>query len=166
MKITGDELVELMFLPMTDVKIVEMLDSLGIEQPVLDEQYEMDLKVTILDKENSGFSFDFEEIDGYSLDGEPSLVKISFSDLEKIVLPFGLTTSDDYSNCCEKLNRKADFIPSFGKKSKIWTIKKDESTTFNIAVHYKDTELTSIRSVVINKFDKSRVGDSLLPNKD
>ncbi len=166
MKITGDELVELMFLPMTDIKIVEMLDSLGIEQPVLDEQYEMDLDITILDKENSGFSFSFEELDGYSSDGEPCLMHISFSDLEKTVLPFGLNKSDNYSICCEKLNGKADFIPSFGKKSKIWTIKKDENTIFNIAVHYKDTELTSIRSVVIIDFDESDVGDSLLPNKD
>ena len=166
MKITGDELVELMFLPMTDIKIVEMLDSLGIEQPVLDEQYEMDLEIAILDGDNSGFSFSFKELDGYSLDGEPCLVDISFEDLEKTVLPFGLKKNDNYSICCEKLNGKADFIPSFGKKLKIWTIKKDENTIFNIAVHYQDTELTSIRSVVVNKFDKSRVGDSLLPNKD
>jgi hypothetical protein len=166
MDITAEELIELMFLPMSDERIIEMIDSFGLEQPMIDEQYEIEGDILVSDRDNSGVDFSFGEIDGYSQDGEPVLDQIAFINKGKIKLPFGLEYSDDYKVCCEKLDKKADYYSPYGLETKQWILKTKNNEDYTLAIHFTDEKHSSIRSVVIGRFSTKGIGKVLLENKE
>ncbi len=166
MNINGEEILELMFTPMTSNKMVELIDSFGIEQPVLDEQYEMDLSIKLVSINDTGLSLTFKELDGYSNDGELILAKISFSYDKTISLPFGLDFNDNYKECVKKLSSKADYINKNLEESKMWLKTDKNGMKYIVSVNFEDEDFLLIDSVVIVDFDESDVGDSLLPNKE
>ena len=63
---------------MTDIRMIEAIETLGLEQPLIDNDYADEGAVYVEDPENSGITFIFEEIAGYTQHGEPCLVKIDF----------------------------------------------------------------------------------------
>ena len=166
MNITGDKLINLMFVSMTDKKIIEIIDAIGLEQPVIDEQYEMNLDVTLDDMTNSGLIFVFKEIDGYTQDGDPCLTQIDFYHDKKIRLPFNMTFSDNYALCCEKLEGKASFHHKSVKKLKIWVKEGYKNLKYSISINFKDKELTKIKAIVFIVYDETKVGSIYLENKE
>jgi hypothetical protein len=156
-KINGDYIASLIYEDMTSNKVVEILDGLGLEQPVLDEQYEMDLEVGILDK-NNGLGFNFREIEGYTKNGEPCLYKISFEKTYTESLPFGINSSDNYRTVKEKIGRKADF-----KDDKIlthmrkWVMESSKGLKYTVNIFFRDEKkLEGIDSITINKINEKR----------
>jgi predicted glycosyltransferase len=166
MNINGNEIVELMFTPMTSDVMIELIDSFGVEQPVLDEQYEMDLSIKLISMNDTGLSLNFQELDGYSQDGEPVLAKISFSYDKKIILPFGLDFDDNYTECVRKLSSKADYINKNLEESKMWLKTDKNGMKYIVSVNFEDENLLLIDSVVVYAFNEDRVGRVLFPNKD
>ncbi len=166
MNINGNEIVELMFTAMTSNEMVELIDSFGVEQPVLDEQYEMDLSIKLLSMNDTGISLNFQELDGYSEGGEPVLVKISFSYDKKITLPFGLDFDDNYTTCVKKLSSKADYINKNLEESKMWLRTDKDGMKYIVSINFEDEEFLLIDSVVVYAFDEDRIGRVLFPNKD
>jgi hypothetical protein len=164
--ITAENLIELLLIPMTDDKMVETLDALGIEQPVIDEQYEMDLYISIGSKDKTGVSFRFEELDGYTQEGEPCLVKLSFNNEAKISFPFDLKEDDNYSVCCDMLGSRADYINPNMEDAKIWLKETLLGKKYTLTALFWDEDLEELRAVTINRFDESRLGDTLLENKE
>ena len=152
--ITGDTLLNLMFEDMTSNKIIEVLDTLGLEQPVLDEQYEMDRDVGILDDKH-GLGFVFEEIEGYTQNGEPCLVKLSFGRKTTISYPFGIEADDSYEDVKRKIGRKADFKDDeLFVNMRTWIMENDVGLKYNVNVFFKDEEnLQGIDFITVMKFD-------------
>ncbi len=165
-KITSEDLIELLITPMTDIKMIETLAALNIEQPVIDEKYEIELSVDVLDSENSGVTLSFKEIDGHTSDGEPCLTYLSFKNENKMPLPFELKEDDDYKTCCEKLGSIADYINPNIEEAKIWLKETSSGEKYTLAINFWDEDLEELASVVIVKFDESRLGDTLLENKE
>ncbi|MDF1880488.1 hypothetical protein JHD50_04075 [Sulfurimonas sp. MAG313] len=166
MEITGNGLVELMFLSMTDNRIVETINNLGLEQPTIDEQYELDLKVRVADKDNNGITFIFKEIDGYTSDGEPCLTQIDFYNKCKIKLPYALSFDDDYKTCCKKFGKEADYIDKWMKKGRIWLKTTEEGLDFLVVVHFIDKEFSQLQRIIVVKLNKEDIGDTLFENKE
>jgi hypothetical protein len=166
MNINGKEILELMFTSMTSNKMVELIDSFGIEQPVLDEQYEMDLSIKLVSINDTGLSLNFQELDGYSNDGELILAKISFSYDKTIILPFELDFNDNYKECVKKLSSKADYINKNLEESKMWLRTDKNGMKYILSINFEDEDFLLIDSVVVYAFDEDRVGRVLLPNKD
>jgi hypothetical protein len=163
-KINGDYIASLIYEDMTSNKVVEILDELGLEQPVLDEQYEMDLEVGILDK-NNGLGFDFREIEGYTKNGEPCLRKISFEKTYTESLPFGINSSDNYRTVKEKIGRKADF-----KDDKIlthmrkWVMETPKGLKYTVNIFFRDEKkLEGIDSITIMNINEERDNSDCLP---
>jgi len=165
MKITGDDLVELMFLPMSDEKIIEIIDKLGLEQPTIDEEYFIEQEISIIDEDNSGITFVFKEINGYTEDGEPCLVEINFLPNKKINLPFAIKFSDDLQTVIQKLGKKFDFNDKWSKFTKIWVKNIDEKLKYNFILLFSK-DFKQIKSCVIIPFEKEDVGYLLLENKE
>jgi hypothetical protein len=154
-KINGDYIASLIYEDMTSNKVVEMLDGLGLEQPVLDEQYEMDLEVGVLDM-SIGLGFDFREIEGFSKNGEPCLYKISFEKSYEGSLPFGIASSDNYTRVKEKIGGKADFKDDeILTNVRMWILKNNNGLKYVFNIFFKDEEnLAGISAIVIMKYDE------------
>ena len=161
-----NELMNLLYLPMTDEKIIDKIDSVGLEQPIIDEQYEMDLCIDLIDDDNSGLSFTFEELDGYSIDGDPCLSVLSVRNKKDNILPFNLQFSDNYEISCEKLGKKADFINEWSDDVRLWLVTNDNNDKLTLAINYKDDDLNELNYIVLGSFKESYIGDTLIPNKD
>ena len=156
-QITAEKMIELMFLPVTDTKVVETLDTLGIEQPSLDEEYEMEGRITIIDIENSGLQFEFEEQEEYDEDGIPSLQTIAFSEEHKVLFPLNLHKSDDYETVIKKIGRKPDFCITIMSWSKQWVFPfKDKEIVYSI--HF-NKDMKSIDELVVSKFEREGIED-------
>lgn len=163
--ITGDELVELMFTSMSDKKMVEALDNLGVEQPVIDEQYEIDLDITVID-DNLGISFVFEEIDGLTQEGMPCLNVLSFDKEKKIALPYNLKFSYNYLECSSKLGKVADFKNKRLKNNRTWLFKNEKEIDYVFTIRFLDDELKAIKGIIVAPFNESKVGRVLIENKE
>ena len=161
MKITGDEIIELMFLPMSDDKVVEAIDKLGWEQPTLDEEYEIEQEVCIEDDDNTGVTFVFKELDGYSTDGEPCLVEINFEPKREVDLPFELNYKDNLDSSSKKIGKEFNFNDKWSKFTKIWINNTKENIQYNFILHFTK-EFKEIKSCVIIPFDKEDIGSILI----
>jgi len=157
--ITAEEIVKLMFLPVTDTKVVETLEALGVEQPSLDEEYEMEGQVWTEGEEKSGISILFEAADRNSANGEPIVEQIDFYEEHKVPFPFALHKSDDYETVIKKMNRKPDFCTKPPMQwSKTWVITLGENE-IGIGINFKD-DMKSIRNIVVQKFNRKNVEKS------
>jgi len=165
-KITAEEIIDLMFLPITDSKVVETLDALGIEQPSLDEEYEMEGRIAIIDIDNSGLQFEFEEQEGYDEDGIPSLQTIAFSEEHKVLFPLNLHKNDDYESVIEKIGRKPDFCTKPMPWSKKWVF-SFRGKEIGIGINFKK-DMKSINNIIVQKFNQEIVEASefIFPCKD
>jgi hypothetical protein len=134
---------------------VETLDALGIDQPSLDEEYEMEGRITIIDIDNSGLQFEFKEQEGYDEDGIPSLRKIAFSEEHKVLFPLNLHKSDDYETVIEKIGRKPDFCIKPRPWSKEWVFPFGDKE-ISYTIHFQK-DMTSIHGIVVTEFDRSDV---------
>ena len=153
---TAEEIIDLMFLPLTDNKVVETLDSLGIEQPSLDEKYEMEGRIAIIDTDNSGLQFEFEELDDYDAEGEPILTTIAFDDEKSVSFPYSLHKNDSYETVVQKMGRGPDFClksPMEWSKQWVFPFKNSELT---MAVHFKPN-MESINTIVVGEFEREGI---------
>ena len=164
--IRGDKLVELMFLPMTDKKVVEMIDTIGLDQPVIDEKYLMNFYVNAGNFKKVGVGFRFEEIDGYTKDGEPCLMKISLNAAREIKLPFNIDIKDNYKVCCEKLGKKSDYFSDLINGIRMWIMEPINGIEYSLNILFRDDELNDIKSIIIVSFNRSNIGNTVLENKD
>ncbi len=160
---TAEEIIDLMFLPLTDNKVVETLDSLGIEQPSLDEKYEMEGRIAIIDTDNSGLQFEFEELDDYDAEGEPILTTIAFDDEKRVSFPYGLHKNDSYETVVQKMGRNPDFCSKRLSFSKQWVF-PFKNSELTMAVHFKPN-MEGINTIVVGEFDRARVekSESIFP---
>jgi len=155
--ITSKEIIDLMFLPVTDTKVVETLDALGMEQPSLDEKYEMEGRICAEGEETSGITICFEAPDRNSANGEPIVEQIDFYEEIKVTFPLGIHKSDDYETVIEKIGRKPDFCDNVLDTFKQWVFP------------YKDTEITycvqfkkgfkGIDTIVVGEFDREGIDE-------
>jgi len=163
MNIKTDELLELLYVPMNDEKMINIIHKLGLEQPIITEEYESTGKISVSNKK---ITLVFKEINGLSKDGDPILVKIDFEDYQWLDYPYHLAPSDSYIDVCTKLNKKADFVNKKRlKEAKIW-VKLINNVDTSIIVHFTDIKFKNINYIIINKFDKDRVGKYIIQNED
>ena len=150
--ITGDTLLDLMFEDISSDKVIEVLDTLGLEQPVLDEQYEIDLDVRILDEKHD-LGFVFKEIEGYTQNGEPCLIKLSFEKETTISYPFSIEADDGYEDVARKIGKKADFKSDFFLDLRTWIMQSDKGLKYEVNIFFKDEEnLRGIEVITIMYF--------------
>jgi len=165
--ITANKLIELMYLSMTDPKIIEIIEKMGLEQPTITEEYEEEKAVYADDSLNSGIVFTFKELNGYSSNGEPCLVKIDFTKEDVIAFPYKLTSTDNYIYCCEKLGRNADYrYKRFMKTSKVWVQTLDNKKLFKLIVDFRDTTFSKIKYILVMDFNETELTQKLIPNED
>lgn len=166
MKITGNDILNLMYKSIYDDKIIETIKILGLEQPIIDERYEEDKEISILDDDNSGISLTFEEIKGWTEEGDPCLSIASMKNINNNELPYDLSFNDNYAKCVEKIGKKADFTNKRLKKSKIWLIKLENNLFCTMSINFDNTEFKQIKNLVIVNFNKDDIGNRLLENKE
>jgi hypothetical protein len=165
-KITAEEIMNLMFLPVTDIKVVEILDALGMNQPSLGEEYEMEGKISTEGKEMSGITICFEALDRNSQNGEPITRQIDFYEEHKVPFPLGLHKNDDYETVIEKIGRKPDFCTKPMPWSKKWVF-SFRGKEIGIGINFKK-DMKSINNIIVQKFNQEIVEASefIFPCKD
>ena len=153
--IQAEDIIDLMFLPVTNIKVVEILDALGMNQPSLGEEYEMEGRISTEGKEMSGITICFEALDRNSKNGDPITKQIDFYEEHKVPFPLGLHKNDDYTTVVKKIGKKPDFCFTILETSKQWVLPyKDKEISYT--VHFKEG-LKSINTIVIGKFSRSVV---------
>jgi len=157
-EITAEKIIELMFLPITDISVVETLDALGIEQPSLDEEYEMEGRVWTEGEEVSGISICFEATDTHSEDAEPVVTQIDFYEEHKVVFPLNLHKDDDYNTVIEKIGRKPDFCTKPMPWSKKWVFLFG-GKEIGVGVNFQK-DMKSINNIIVKEFNRGSVESS------
>lgn len=158
-----EDILDLMYRPIYNEKMLKAMEELEMEIPQLDEKYELELIVGT-SSNNSGIDFEFKEIDGYSLNGEPVLKIISWTN-QKIPYPINLTTNDNYEICCQRFGKKADFIDEWDDAIKTWLIEYNNNK-IHVNIHYANDDLNSISCIVLTTYDESEIGGIYIPNEE
>ena len=141
---------------MTDTKVIETLDALSIEQPIIDERYQIDKRVSTNDEGNSGLSFNFEES---TCDSEDLyLDQIDFYNESKVNYPLELKKADSYKTVCQKIGRTPDFCDNLWDENKQWVFPFGNREIV-YSVQFKKG-FNSINVIVVAKFDRDSVKQS------
>ena len=154
-KIQAEDIIDLMFLPVTDIKVVETIDDLGMEQPSLDDKYEMDGSISTEGSATSGITICFEAPDRNSAEGEPTTYQVDFYEEHKVDFPLGLHKDDSFETVIKKIGRQPDFCITLLDSSKKW-VYPYKNKEINYTVHFKKN-LQSINSIVIANFNRVSV---------
>jgi hypothetical protein len=167
MKVNVNDIIELLYKPMTDPLLIEIIDKMGLQQPIITEEYLEEQAVYVDDSEKSGIVFTFKELNGFSKQGELCLVKIDFTKNDAISLPYNLDFMDNYIACCKKLGRKADFkYKRFMKTSKVWLEFSNTKIPYKLIIDFTNTEFSKINYVLIMNFEENEINKKLIENKD
>lgn len=145
--INGNEIIQLMCKPMSDENVLKVIKELGMEVPLLDETYEIEEVVSSRSSDEMIF-FEFEEIDGYSTDGDPCLSTIELEESKLASVPFDLSYSDDYETCCKKIDKEGAYDEKMRITTRYWTL------TFNdirvkFIINFTNEALESIGHIMI-----------------
>jgi len=154
-KLAAEEIINLLFLPMSDEKLLDIFEKLNIEVPVLDEEYEMEGSVWTEGEETSGIAIEFTKPNDYSEDADPIVKQIDFYNEFKVSFPFGLHKEDSLETVIKKIGRNPDFCNKRMSWSKQWVSPlRDMEIVY--AVHFK-RDMKSINTIVITKFNRKSV---------
>ena len=162
--VTGDYLLSLLFLPITDERVLAVVRFFGWELPEIDERYEEEGKIAIHDQGGSGLAFVFKELDNIDIEsrtGDLRLVEIDFLHDQIVPPPYGLMFHDSYSVCCKNLEGKAEYQLKRVKELKVWVREHPSGIKIAIAIFFNKS-MSEIRSIVATRFDDSRVGRYLV----
>jgi hypothetical protein len=155
-KHNAESFIDLLYLPMTDTKIINTLDSLELEQPVVDEKYYEDLDISV---DNDSIFFVFEESDE-NTSGTPCLSEITLDDSSDVTPPFNIIFDDSYLDVRNKLNGDANFMNQILNQVKIWTKKREDNKAYALTVTFSDKQLSRINtiSITVRTEDNSDLG--------
>ncbi|XOB63280.1 hypothetical protein ACMC56_05595 [Campylobacterota bacterium DY0563] len=161
---TTEELMDLMYTPIYDEKMLRVMEELETEVPKLDEKYELEGIASTTSKDNT-LSFEYKELNGYSKNGEPSLKILSWGADSTIPYPYLLNKNDNYQSCCKKFGKKADFIDEWDDTLKTWLIELNNKK-IHINITFSDEDLNSISYLVLTTYDETEIGEIYIPNEE
>jgi hypothetical protein len=142
--VNGNEILDLMYKSMYDEKVLNMMEQLGMEVPKLDEKYELEERVSGRTNDEQ-IIFDFEELDGYSKDGIPSMSMSEFKKSDLVSLPFNIKYEDNYKLCCEKFESEGEQLRANGRR---WKIKYNNNPLL-IVIRFANERLEGIEFLQI-----------------
>ena len=165
MEITGEKLIEMFYTSMTDDKIVEIIDTLGLEQPILDEEYDLYKSVSSKDNNDIGIGFTFSELEECKDIGIPCMDVISWRNDKSIKPPFGLSVSFSYIEVSKTLGRKADYTSTLIKELRTWIVEYNNNK-YLVNIDFKTIDLIEMTGIVISPFTIDKLDDTYIKNKD
>jgi hypothetical protein len=159
------KLEEMMFTPIYDDKMLNVMEDFNMEIPQLDEEYERE-EVVYTDSKDDSIGFEFREINGYSTNGEPCLTHISIRKSYQGDLPYNISFNNSFDECCQKIGRTNDYnsTRSMFNENKYWIIGENNGIEILMTIRFTK-KFESIKSVLLNNFDVEDVGIEILENK-
>ena len=158
MKVTGNELIELVGLPDHDASVIALLAKLTLKRPVKDRHY--DGVSIIKDTPDDAVELSFDESltsdkqknGGYG-PAEFYLNAIMINKCDYISPPFNISWQDSYAEITKKLNRPADFIVTGVRlPRKIWLFEHDNDKYF-LTIDFDGSKEVVIRGFDLVPFD-------------
>ncbi|SFV64433.1 hypothetical protein MNB_SM-4-1163 [hydrothermal vent metagenome] len=138
--INGNEILDLMYKPMYNDDVLNMMEKLGMKIPELDEKYQLE-EIVDSATDDGTIDFEFSELNGYSKDGIPSLSKIEIVRSKLSSLPFDISDNDNYDICCKKIGEE-------GHKVRRATARRWEITLNNlkllVVINFSSEQLEEI----------------------
>jgi hypothetical protein len=162
------KLEEMMFTPIYDDKMLNVMENFNMEIPQLDEEYERE-EVVDTDSKDDSIGFEFREINGYSTNEEPCLTHISIRKSYQGELPYNISFNNSFDNsfdeCCQKIGRTNDYnsTRSMFNENKYWIIGENNGIEILMTIRFTK-EFRSIKSILLNKFTKENVGVTIIEN--
>lgn len=166
MKITGENLIEMFYVSMVDDTMIEIIDTLGLEQPIIDEEYELYKSVSTKDNKGIDIDLTFSESNKCADIGIPCLDIIGWGYNAKLNPPFGLNFTLSYDEVCRVLGKKADYNSDLIDELKTWIIEIKDYPKYILNVMFKEVDFKDIISIVIIPYTKASIKDTYVPNKD
>ena len=148
--IAGSDLMQFFYSSMTDDKLVQLIHELGLEQPVMDDEYDLYKETSTSDPNDVGIDLTFYELEQCSNEDNPCFDKISWDSWSTISLPFGLKLDFGYEECCSVLKKLAGYK---ARDSRAWVM-EDKYLLF---IHFKNSSLSIIDSVVLFPYREERI---------
>jgi len=158
MKVTGNELIELVGLPDRDASVIALLAKLTLKRPVKDRHYDGSSIIRVTpdgavelffdetpssDKQKSG---DYGPAEFY-------LNAIMIKKCDYISPPFNISWQDSYAEITKKLNRPADFIVTVLRlPRKLWLFEHGNGKYF-LGINFDDSKELIIRGFDFVPFD-------------
>jgi len=161
MKVTGNELIELVGLPDYDASVIALLAKLTLKRPVKDRHY--DGVSIIKDTPDGAVELAFSErlISDKQKNGDYGTAEfylnaIMIKKCDYISPPFNISWQDSYAEITKKLNRPADFIVSGVRlPRKIWLFEHDNGKCF-LRIDFDGSKEAVIRGFDFVPFDSEK----------
>lgn len=166
-KMTTEELMDLMYTPIYDDKMLKVMEEYEMEIPKLDKEYQIRGRAST-SNDKLGLSFFFEELKGINSNGEPVLYIIGVTEDSEFPLPFGLTTNISYKECCQILGKKADYYDDFIDNIYYWILEdKSNGRKRNLSLgFYEEGTLLLENGFTISDFIETSVKDTYMIQND
>ena len=162
MKIDGNYLIKLLGSSLMDNQIIETIDALGLEQPIVDEESEFYGQTSTKDTKDVGVDLTFYNLDTCPDINIACLDKIGWSHDKTVKLPFQLKYSFSYIECCETLGKQAEYQDKRRGSSKVWVLNEK----YLLFIHFKNVNLSEKRSIVILGYRDKVLSRYEIINKD
>lgn len=165
---TTEELIDLMYTPIYDEKMLKAMEEFKMEIPKLDEQYEIRGRAST-SNEKIGLSFWFEELNGLNSNGEPLLDTIGVTEDSEFHLPFGLSPNISYKECCQILGKKADYYDDFIDGIYYWIVEDGSNgrkKSLSLGFYEENNQLLG-NGFTISDFIEARASKrDMIPNEE
>ena len=151
--LTGNDFIELLYLPIEDNKVKNMMSEFDIEKPVIDKEFKEDGYISAVSEINGIeiFFSDYQKINfTHNLKNDN---KIFFSDIyffstSKITLPLNITKNMDYNQLCVLLG-----IPDYENlriPTKVWIKQRTDESFYTISIIFNKDEIISQISLSVD----------------
>lgn len=159
---TVNDLIDLLYTPMTDNAMIEAIETLGINLPT-DADHSSEDEIETIDDNNVGIILTFREIQGFSnADGDPLLGGIEIGKHCAIELPYLIKRSDSYVEIVKKIGKPATYKDDFDDEMMIFPFVRSDGKRYAMCIAFSDEELITIRSFVIIDFNLDDDDESLV----
>jgi len=151
--------IELIDLLITDTKVINTIEKLGIKLPakIKKDTYEID---DYEDELGLRIGFDKKNYDGKLL-----LDYIVTWKRCECKYPFNITKEDTYQQIVDKIGKPAIYSWKYAKNSRIWTFTNKNNIHYKIQVSFGDEDLATFESFMIEAFNPNDISRSYLELK-
>jgi hypothetical protein len=147
--LTGNDFIELLYLPISDNRVNNMMNILKIEQPIIDKNFKEDGYTSIVDEFND-VEVKFSDSSRLNINNSYSVffTGIDFFSTTKIKLPLNIDKQMNYAQLSTLLglpNYESTRLPI-----KVWIKQRVDKSFYTISVSFKQDETISKISLSID----------------
>lgn len=141
-----EDFIDLLYLPMDDERLLGAFDAIGLDQPLLDEDYLEEEMIYLENKQESIFVRIYDADDEISMEKVPQFHMISCDNERDLSYAFGIKAKHNYDEVVSKLNRPAKYRHKYIQNMLIWVLQNSKEENYELSIRFDDK--VSLKKVI------------------